>query len=308
MGECPKCAERLEARAFGMVTVDGCAGCGGLWFDHQELNSLARDPSVGLMEVERAFQQPLAAVPAGGSMRCPRCRVELYEFTFPHTPEVRLDACPACKGIWLDDGELQQIAERIARGRQEPGRAAAEAERVREHARLAASFLLSAPCPSCRTTNPAASPVCWACGAPIRTRAAARFCPRCDRPLEELPLAGGSTAVDACLSCGGVWFHQGELGALMQLGPEPVQAFQARLTAGRATRGSLELVESRVARCPGCHYGMERKGFGGSEELTVDTCTHCGGAWLDGGELVAVCQVLLRRGGGMPAARDPWAP
>src|SRR5579871_1123745 len=98
---CPRCNGILTERTFGHETLDGCTCCGGLWFDYQELNALTRDPDTGLMEVERAFQPNLGANHTDGAMRCPKCNDALYGFCFPHTPNVALNACPRCKGIWL---------------------------------------------------------------------------------------------------------------------------------------------------------------------------------------------------------------
>jgi hypothetical protein len=41
-------------------------------------------------------------------MRCPKCGMELQEIEFR---EVKIDKCASCGGVWLDDGELEQIAE-----------------------------------------------------------------------------------------------------------------------------------------------------------------------------------------------------
>ena len=104
-----------------MTTVDGCAGCGGIWFDYQELNALTRDPAVALTEVESAFHQATSGALPQGDNRCPGCEAKLYGFSFPHTPDITLDACPLCKGIWVDDGELQKIADRVLASTRIPG-------------------------------------------------------------------------------------------------------------------------------------------------------------------------------------------
>jgi Zn-finger nucleic acid-binding protein len=39
---------------------------------------------------------------------CPRgCTTKLEEETFQ---TIRIDRCPTCRGVWLDPGELEQIA------------------------------------------------------------------------------------------------------------------------------------------------------------------------------------------------------
>ena len=39
-------------------------------------------------------------------MRCPKCGSELVEITYK---QVAIDKCPACNGLWLDCGELEQV-------------------------------------------------------------------------------------------------------------------------------------------------------------------------------------------------------
>jgi uncharacterized protein len=40
-------------------------------------------------------------------MHCPKCGVEIEEITFRG---VRIDKCFGCGGVWLDDGELEELA------------------------------------------------------------------------------------------------------------------------------------------------------------------------------------------------------
>jgi len=40
-------------------------------------------------------------------MRCPKCGMELEEVVFKG---VRVDRCKGCNGVWLDNGELEQLA------------------------------------------------------------------------------------------------------------------------------------------------------------------------------------------------------
>ena len=40
-------------------------------------------------------------------MRCPKCGAELQEIVFR---SVKVDKCFACGGVYLDDGELEQLA------------------------------------------------------------------------------------------------------------------------------------------------------------------------------------------------------
>jgi Zn-finger nucleic acid-binding protein len=45
-------------------------------------------------------------------MRCPSCGSRLVEL---ERSEVLIDACPECRGVWLDRGELDRLLERERR-------------------------------------------------------------------------------------------------------------------------------------------------------------------------------------------------
>jgi uncharacterized protein len=62
-----------------------------------------------LLEKLKAKQGAEAQQPAQSTaeLKCPRCGQILQEQTFQ---KILIDQCPGCHGIWLDAGELQQIA------------------------------------------------------------------------------------------------------------------------------------------------------------------------------------------------------
>src|ERR1041385_2164201 len=43
------------------------------------------------------------------SMRCPKCGEPLKERSFQ---KIAIDQCTGCNGVWLDSGELEQVAEK----------------------------------------------------------------------------------------------------------------------------------------------------------------------------------------------------
>jgi hypothetical protein len=46
-------------------------------------------------------------------MRCPKCGEQLKE---RHFQKIAIDQCTGCHGIWLDAGELEQVAEKEGSG------------------------------------------------------------------------------------------------------------------------------------------------------------------------------------------------
>ncbi len=43
--KCPKCGEPLKARSFQKIEIDQCTGCGGIWLDPGELETVAEKES-----------------------------------------------------------------------------------------------------------------------------------------------------------------------------------------------------------------------------------------------------------------------
>lgn len=62
----------------------------------------AEERERALKEGERARLKELH------SMRCPKCGMELTEIAHQG---IRIDKCTSCGGVWLDAGELEQVAE-----------------------------------------------------------------------------------------------------------------------------------------------------------------------------------------------------
>lgn len=109
--ECPACKRQLQEMTAGEVTVDVCkGGCGGIWFDNQELKKFD-EPHEGageaLLDVERDEGLQVDHSQRRG---CPHCRdVVMMRHFFSIKREVELDECPGCGGMWLDAGELANI-------------------------------------------------------------------------------------------------------------------------------------------------------------------------------------------------------
>ena len=54
-----------------------------------------------------------AATQQAAHMRCPKCGEALKERSFQ---KITIDQCTGCHGIWLDAGELEQVAEKESGG------------------------------------------------------------------------------------------------------------------------------------------------------------------------------------------------
>ncbi|HEX9887148.1 MAG TPA: zf-TFIIB domain-containing protein [Longimicrobiales bacterium] len=124
---CPVCpGVRMEKQVpgDGALLLDHCPSCGGFWFDRGELARVREGvPGTLAHGVDEALH--------GGVGRCPHCEalVERSADACPAcekplllscpacgetmervgTNDLTLDVCMACKGVWVDHGELAMI-------------------------------------------------------------------------------------------------------------------------------------------------------------------------------------------------------
>jgi Zn-finger nucleic acid-binding protein len=87
----------MQAYFADGVEIDRCPFCGGMWFDGGEL--------------EQLLAQPVPVEPLGGATtrRCVACMTTLETGVFRGVP---LEVCGTCLSIYLDDGELKELARR----------------------------------------------------------------------------------------------------------------------------------------------------------------------------------------------------
>jgi Zn-finger nucleic acid-binding protein len=106
---CPKCTGNFESHSLGEIQVEECTQCHGIWFDQGELRKAkdAADSDLDWLDIDIWKDQDLFHV-AEHSMLCPRCQVNMAAVQYGATG-VTVDTCPNCRGIWLDNGEFEQI-------------------------------------------------------------------------------------------------------------------------------------------------------------------------------------------------------
>ena len=222
---CPKCNAKLwHLERHGNI-IESCSDCEGMWFDTGELTVL--------LGVYRRLQTD-AARPSGA--QCIRCDTELVELAFPETT-IQVDACPDCRGLWLDRGEFDQLKANVAHLIADDGPSLSErADEILEGLDLAAQE--RARCPKCQgrlescVLRSARAERCQGCkgtwldsgdltrvvGVSRRLRPTqdGEFtelpCIRCpDQELIELSYPGTDVAIDICPDCRGVYLDEGEI-------------------------------------------------------------------------------------------------
>ncbi len=116
---CPKCSRRkLEPVVVDGTEVDRCPACGGVWFDKGELGAALRTATRQLEPLVGEGSAPVRPGGPGPALAndpdrvrgpCPRDRRELLAVESARCPELTVDQCSICGGIWLDGGELASL-------------------------------------------------------------------------------------------------------------------------------------------------------------------------------------------------------
>jgi Zn-finger nucleic acid-binding protein len=87
------------------VELDFCTRCEGLWFDSGEIELVAARTGVHSKE---CFS-PRSATTNEAKLKCPICNKKMDKRLLGTTEPIIADVCPACDGLWLDKGELEQV-------------------------------------------------------------------------------------------------------------------------------------------------------------------------------------------------------
>ena len=108
---CPRhYSAKLDPKVLLGIEVDQCPQCTGIWLDAGELQ-----PILGAM----AHATPVeggapACAEDEAPMRCPRCGAVAVLVA---TPQVQINRCSACQGLWLDAHELSKLKALHAEGK-----------------------------------------------------------------------------------------------------------------------------------------------------------------------------------------------
>jgi Zn-finger nucleic acid-binding protein len=112
---CPVCNHSLDAAKYEYLPYYYCKRCQGMWVDAKLLKNLAVRMAVNMniKPSEKKFFQPrtVERPPKDGRVRlCPKCGAGMKQLNYAYDSNVIIDRCDACEGIWLDNGEMTQLA------------------------------------------------------------------------------------------------------------------------------------------------------------------------------------------------------
>lgn len=109
MPRCPVCKIQADQIKYEGVTIYNCGSCGGHWVTQVRLDLiLARREVVMPDPVKQKMIEIADESNSTGRLWCMNCGKEMVKEQFKHWPDIQIDRCPKCAGIWLDRGELAQ--------------------------------------------------------------------------------------------------------------------------------------------------------------------------------------------------------
>ena len=113
--KCPNCSRELQQEEYEGVTIDLCAGCGGVWLDEGELEQIVerREKRFAQEEIDevQGAREPVTIKKEemGEGYACPKCGATCQRSNYAYTSGIVIDKCPNRDGIWLDGSELEKI-------------------------------------------------------------------------------------------------------------------------------------------------------------------------------------------------------
>lgn len=117
--KCPRCADKelshLDLGQREFIAVESCPRCHGCWLDHKQLERLEAGVWSDIDELR------LTSAEALSDLICPRCSARMARVNPEDHPELAIDRCPSCHGLWLDHGEFEPLHEIAARHAMEHG-------------------------------------------------------------------------------------------------------------------------------------------------------------------------------------------
>lgn len=126
----------------------------------------------------------------------------------------------------------------------------------------------------------------------------ARNCPDCSMEMYIETVNG--VQLDICAACAGTWFDAHELRQLLARDPLALSVVEDM---------AVPAIEQKAAgpslrRCPDCEMPLEQYHYLYNSPVVLDTCTDCGGFWVQDGELAGMQKWLDQTNKPSPLAEE----
>lgn len=162
-------------------------------------------------------------------------------------------------------------------------------------------------CPKCYVRLPVDAKFCVTCGTTINPQKVTDQesklkCPRCECGLKFRQME--ALHVDECGMCGGLWTPIESFEAIVEMKQDAHTVAKGFLGSKRKGRRMFELSSKEQVKyipCPVCSEMMNRRNFGQTSGVIIDSCREHG-VWLDNQELARIVK-YLEEGGAEMATR-----
>ncbi len=105
---CPKCLAELAVLDVDGLELDSCPSCQGVWFDNDELRQGKDLSDENLVWMDFELWKHTDRFELQPGVECPKCAVTMGSMLYGDTG-VTVEHCSKCRGVWLDEGELEHI-------------------------------------------------------------------------------------------------------------------------------------------------------------------------------------------------------
>jgi Zn-finger nucleic acid-binding protein len=117
---CPECGAELAGRIYDGVAFSECPQCAGVWFFEDDLKHLEKQDVEGLDRID-LLETPVKPAPAPtAALACPMCGGAMAQFHSLAADPVVLHRCAACEGLWMEHGQLTQMAAAVEAANKPP--------------------------------------------------------------------------------------------------------------------------------------------------------------------------------------------
>jgi uncharacterized protein len=112
---CPNCRSALQTIDYECIVIETCDQCNGEWLDDGELGKIVRlrevkfDPDERRAIAESTTIKGVVLEDVDRDLICPKCGETTDAVNYGGNTGLVIDRCTGCRGIWLDESELEKI-------------------------------------------------------------------------------------------------------------------------------------------------------------------------------------------------------
>ena len=110
---CPACGSEMTKLFIANkgINIDVCAnGCGGIYFDNNEINEFSSDND-DISEIKQILaNKNFMPVDETKTRICPACKIPMIK---TNVFGIQIDTCYKCGGIFVDNGEFEYVKKKF---------------------------------------------------------------------------------------------------------------------------------------------------------------------------------------------------